>query len=213
MNLKETLRYMESQLLNEGVVGDYNSFKKKGLDDDTIYKLLSKKYVATEEQIKQEIQTKQQQQKEFNQNQKTINDAKDTDRDNSSEVIDNLNLKNAMKQNTIKELNTQSGKLFQYYQTISSGEELKQKIDSFDKLLFVNNDYKFLSKFNDEVFGNETNKNSQSIVHTFNDCDFEQINGFLYQTSYAKITISESSNRIDLGFTIGINKCIHYKIN
>ena len=65
MNLKETLRYMESQLLNEGVVGDYNSFKKKGLDDDTIYKLLSKKYVATEEQIKQEIQTKQQQQKEF----------------------------------------------------------------------------------------------------------------------------------------------------
>ena len=135
MNLKETLRYMESQLLNEGVVGDYNSFKKKGLDDDTIYKLLSKKYVATAEQIKQEIQTKQQQQKEFNQNQKTINDAKGTDRDNSSEVIDNLNLKNAMKQNTIKELNTQSGKLFQYYQTISSGEELKQKIDSFDKLL------------------------------------------------------------------------------
>ena len=128
MNLKETLRYIESQLLNEGVVGDYNSFKKKGLDDDTIYQLLSKKYTATKEQIKQEIQTKQQQQKQFNQNQKTINDAKDTDRDN-------LNLKNAMKQNSIKELNTQSGKLFQYYQTISSGEELKQKIDSFDKLL------------------------------------------------------------------------------
>ena len=35
---------------------------------------------------------------------------------------------------------------------------------------------------------------------------FEQINGFLYQTSYAKIKISDSSNRIDLGFTIGINK-------
>lgn len=135
MNLKETLRYMESQLLNEGVVGRYNSLKKKGLDDDTIYQRLSKEYKATEEQIKQEIQTKQQQQKQFNQNQKTINDAKGTDRDNSSEVIDNLNLKNAMKQNSIKELNTQSGKLFQYYQTISSGEELKQKIDSFDKLL------------------------------------------------------------------------------
>ena len=29
------------------------------------------------------------------------------------------------------------------------------------------------------VFGNETNKNSQSIVHTFNDCDFEQINGYI----------------------------------
>ena len=35
---------------------------------------------------------------------------------------------------------------------------------------------------------------------------FEQINGFLYQTEYAKITISEPTNRIDLGFTIGINK-------
>ena len=29
------------------------------------------------------------------------------------------------------------------------------------------------------VFGNETNRNSQSIVHTFNDCDFEQINGYI----------------------------------
>ena len=29
------------------------------------------------------------------------------------------------------------------------------------------------------VFGNETDKNSQSIVHTFNDCDFEQINGYI----------------------------------
>ena len=35
---------------------------------------------------------------------------------------------------------------------------------------------------------------------------FEQINGFLYQTTYATIKITESSNRIDLGFTIGINK-------
>lgn len=135
MNLKETLRYMENQLLNEDVVGDYNKLKKKRFDDDKIYQMLSDWYKATPEQIKQKIQTQQQQQKKFNQNQKTINDAKGTDRDNSSEVIDNLNLKNAMKQNTIKELNTQSGKLFQYYQTISSGEELKQKIDSFDKLL------------------------------------------------------------------------------
>lgn len=135
MNLKETLRYMENQLLNENIVGDYNTLKKKRFDDDKIYQMLSQKYAATSEQIKQEIQTQQQQQKKFNQNQKTINDAKGTDRDNSSEVIDNLNLKNAMKQNTIKELDTQSGKLFQYYQTISSGEELKQKIDSFDKLL------------------------------------------------------------------------------
>lgn len=135
MNLKETLRYMENQLLNENIVGDYNTLKKKRFDDDKIYQILSQMYNATEEQIKQKIQTQQQQQKKFNQNQKTINDAKGTDRDNSSEVIDNLNLKNAMKQNTIKELDTQSGKLFQYYQTISSGEELKQKIDSFDKLL------------------------------------------------------------------------------
>ena len=135
MNLKETLRYMENQLLNEDIVGDYNKLKKKRFDDDKIYQMLSQIYAATPEQIKQKIQTQQQQQKKFNQNQKTINDAKGTDRDNSSEVIDNLNLKNAMKQNTIKELDTQSGKLFQYYQTISSGEELKQKIDSFDKLL------------------------------------------------------------------------------
>lgn len=135
MNLKETLRYMESQLLNEDIVGHYNKLKKKRFDDDKIYQMLSQIYAATPEQIKQKIQTQQQQQKKFNQNQKTINDAKGTDRDNSSEVIDNLNLKNAMKQNTIKELDTQSGKLFQYYQTISSGEELKQKIDSFDKLL------------------------------------------------------------------------------
>ena len=35
---------------------------------------------------------------------------------------------------------------------------------------------------------------------------FEQINGFLYQSEYAQITISESTNRVDLGFTIGINK-------
>lgn len=35
---------------------------------------------------------------------------------------------------------------------------------------------------------------------------FEQINGFLYQTEYAQITISESANRVNLGFTIGINK-------
>ena len=135
MNLKETLRYMENQLLNEDIVGDYNKLKKKRFDDDKIYQMLSQIYADTPEQIKQKIQTQQQQQKKFNQNQKTINDAKGTDRDNSSEVIDNLNLKNAMKQNTIKELDTQSGKLFQYYQTISSGEELKQKIDSFDKLL------------------------------------------------------------------------------
>ena len=42
MNLKETLRYMESQLLNENVVGDYNKLKKKRFDDDKIYKMLSK---------------------------------------------------------------------------------------------------------------------------------------------------------------------------
>ena len=35
---------------------------------------------------------------------------------------------------------------------------------------------------------------------------FDQINGFLYQRTCAKITISESSNNIDLGFTTGINK-------
>lgn len=29
------------------------------------------------------------------------------------------------------------------------------------------------------VFGIDSNKNSQSIVHTFNDCDFEQINGYI----------------------------------
>ena len=55
MNLKETLRYMESQLLNENVVGDYNKLKKKRFDDDKIYKMLSQMYNATEEQIKQII--------------------------------------------------------------------------------------------------------------------------------------------------------------
>ena len=36
--------------------------------------------------------------------------------------------------------------------------------------------------------------------------NFEQINGLLYQTSYAKITIPELRDRVELGFTIGINK-------
>ena len=35
---------------------------------------------------------------------------------------------------------------------------------------------------------------------------FEQINGFLYQTEFAKIVISEAANRINLGYTTGINK-------
>lgn len=35
------------------------------------------------------------------------------------------------------------------------------------------------SEINGWVFGSETNQNSQTVVHTFRDCDFENINGYV----------------------------------
>lgn len=136
MNLKETLRYMESQLLNENVVGDYNKYKKKRFDDDKIYKILSQKYNATEEQIKQIIAGQ-------NEAQIQIKNGKNAEKNPQDyagygNLANNLqkmgaNAINRQKLNRVEAVN--SNGLKQYYNDMKTGEDLKNSIDSFNNQL------------------------------------------------------------------------------
>ena len=136
MNLKETLRYMESQLLNENVVGDYNKLKKKRFDDDKIYKMLSQMYNATEEQIKQIIAGQ-------NEAQIQIKNGKNAEKNPQDyagygNLANNLqkmgtNAINRQKLNRVEAVN--SNGLKQYYNDMKTGEDLKNSIDSFNNQL------------------------------------------------------------------------------
>ena len=136
MNLKETLRYMESQLLNENVVGDYNKLKKKRFDDDKIYKMLSQMYNATEEQIKQIIAGQ-------NEAQIQIKNGKNAEKNPQDyagygNLANNLQKKganaiNRQKLNRVEAVN--SNGLKQYYNDMKTGEDLKNSIDSFNNQL------------------------------------------------------------------------------
>ena len=136
MNLKETLRYMESQLLNENVVGDYNKLKKKRFDDDKIYKMLSQKYNATEEQIKQIIDGQDEAQIQI----KNGKNAEKNPQDYAGygNLANNLqkmgaNAINRQKLNRVEAVN--SNGLKQYYNDMKTGEDLKNSIDSFNNQL------------------------------------------------------------------------------
>ena len=136
MNLKETLRYMESQLLNENVVGDYNKFKKKRFDDDKIYKMLSQKYNTTEEQIKQIIDGQDEAQIQI----KNGKNAEKNPQDYAGygNLANNLqkmgaNAINRQKLNRVEAVN--SNGLKQYYNDMKTGEDLKNSIDSFNNQL------------------------------------------------------------------------------
>ena len=136
MNLKETLKYMESQLLNENVVGDYNKLKKKRFDDDKIYKMLSQMYNATEEQIKQIIAGQ-------NEAQIQIKNGKNAEKNPQDyagygNLANNLqkmgtNAINRQKLNRVEAIN--SNGLKQYYNDMKTGEDLKNSIDSFNNQL------------------------------------------------------------------------------
>lgn len=136
MNLKETLRYMENQLLNENVVGDYNKLKKKRFDDDKIYKMLSQMYNATEEQIKQIIAGQ-------NEAQIQIKNGKNAEKNPQDyagygNLANNLqkmgnNAINRQKLNRVEAIN--SNGLKQYYNDMKTGEDLKNSIDSFNNQL------------------------------------------------------------------------------
>ena len=136
MNLKETLRYMESQLLNENVVGDYNKLKKKRFDDDKIYKMLSQMYNATEEQIKQIIAGQ-------NEAQIQIKNGKNAEK-NPQDYTGYGNLANNLQKKDANAINRQklnrveavnSNGLKQYYNDMKTGEDLKNSIDSFNNQL------------------------------------------------------------------------------
>ena len=136
MNLKETLRYMESQLLNENVVGDYNKLKKKRFDDDKIYKMLSQMYNATEEQIKQIIAGQ-------NEAQIQIKNGKNAEK-NPQDYAGYGNLANNLQKKDANAINRQklnrveavnSNGLKQYYNDMKTGEDLKNSIDSFNNQL------------------------------------------------------------------------------
>lgn len=136
MNLKETLRYMESQLLNENVVGDYNKLKKKRFDDDKIYKMLSQMYNATEEQIKQIIAGQ-------NEAQIQIKNGKNAEK-NPQDYAGYGNLANNLQKMGADAINRQklnrveavnSNGLKQYYNDMKTGEDLKNSIDSFNNQL------------------------------------------------------------------------------
>lgn len=136
MNLKETLRYMESQLLNENVVGDYNKLKKKRFDDDKIYKMLSQMYHATEEQIKQIIDGQDEAQIQI----KNGKNAEKNPQDYAGygNLANNLqkmgtNAINRQKLNRVEAVN--SNGLKQYYNDMKTGEDLKNSIDSFNNQL------------------------------------------------------------------------------
>ena len=136
MNLKETLRYMESQLLNENVVGDYNKLKKKRFDDDKIYKMLSQIYNTTEEQIKQIIAGQDEAQIQI----KNGKNAEKNPQDYAGygNLANNLqkmgaNAINRQKLNRVEAVN--SNGLKQYYNDMKTGEDLKNSIDSFNNQL------------------------------------------------------------------------------
>ena len=136
MNLKETLRYMESQLLNENVVGDYNKLKKKRFDDDKIYKMLSEIYNTTEEQIKQIIAGQDEAQIQI----KNGKNAEKNPQDYAGygNLANNLqkmgaNAINRQKLNRVEAVN--SNGLKQYYNDMKTGEDLKNSIDSFNNQL------------------------------------------------------------------------------
>ena len=136
MNLKETLRYMESQLLNENVVGDYNKLKKKRFDDDKIYKMLSQIYNTTEEQIKQIIAGQDEAQIQI----KNGKNAEKNPQDYAGygNLANNLqkmgaNAINRQKLNRVEAVN--SNGLKQYYNDMKTGEKLKNSIDSFNNQL------------------------------------------------------------------------------
>ena len=136
MNLKETLRYMESQLLNENVVGDYNKLKKKRFDDDKIYKMLSQIYNTTEEQIKQIIAGQDEAQIQI----KNGKNAEKNPQDYAGygNLANNLqkmgaNAINRQKLNRVEAVNSNS--LKQYYNDKKTGEDLKNSIDSFNNQL------------------------------------------------------------------------------
>ena len=136
MNLKETLRYMESQLLNENVVGDYNKLKKKRFDDDKIYKMLSQIYNPTEEQIKQIIAGQDEAQIQI----KNGKNAEKNPQDYAGygNLANNLqkmgaNAINRQKLNRVEAVN--SNGLKQYYNDMKTGEDLKNSIDSFNNQL------------------------------------------------------------------------------
>ena len=136
MNLKETLRYMESQLLNENVVGDYNKLKKKRFDDDKIYRILSQRYGATEEQIKQKIDGQDEAQIQI----KNGKNAEKNPQDYAGygNLANNLqkmgaNAINRQKLNRVEAVN--SNGLKQYYNDMKTGEDLKNSIDSFNNQL------------------------------------------------------------------------------
>ena len=136
MNLKETLRYMESQLLTENVVGDYNKLKKKRFDDDKIYKMLSQIYNTTEEQIKQIIAGQDEAQIQI----KNGKNAEKNPQDYAGygNLANNLqkmgaNAINRQKLNRVEAVN--SNGLKQYYNDMKTGEDLKNSIDSFNNQL------------------------------------------------------------------------------
>lgn len=136
MNLKETLKYMESQLLNENVVGDYNKLKKKRFDDDKIYKMLSQIYNTTEEQIKQIIAGQDEAQIQI----KNGKNAEKNPQDYAGygNLANNLqkmgaNAINRQKLNRVEAVN--SNGLKQYYNDMKTGEDLKNSIDSFNNQL------------------------------------------------------------------------------
>ena len=136
MNLKETLRYMESQLLNENVVGDYNKLKKKRFDDDKIYKMLSQMYNATEEQIKQIIAGQNEAQIQIKNGKNAEKNPQDYagygNRANNLQKM-GANAINRQKLNRVEAVN--SNGLKQYYNDMKTGEDLKNSIDSFNNQL------------------------------------------------------------------------------
>lgn len=136
MNLKETLRYMESQLLNENVVGDYNKLKKKRFDDDKIYKMLSQMYNATEEQIKQIIAGQNEAQIQIKNGKNAEKNPQDyTGYGNLANNLQKMgaNAINRQKLNRVEAVN--SNGLKQYYNDMKTGEDLKNSIDSFNNQL------------------------------------------------------------------------------
>ncbi len=136
MNLQETLKYMESQLLNENVVGDYNKLKKKGYDDAKIYQMLSQIYKSTPEQIQQTIAGQNEAQIQI----KNGNNAAKNPQDyagygNLANNLQKMGTEAANRQRLDKVEAINSNGLQQYYSDIKTGEDLKNRIDSFNNQL------------------------------------------------------------------------------
>ena len=81
------------------------------------------------------------------------------------------------------------------------------KSDSFDKLLFVNNDYKLLSKFNDEVFGTETNPikfdNTNEILNANNVNNLHNISLSKRNSTNSNVDMFQSYNKISDSNNVG----------